>query len=75
MVAKETDSDRETESERERGWELTGFDWNLCLCIVESVRARASALVFCAMCLLFCLFQFSVWLATALESARSVSVM
>lgn len=52
MVAKETDSDRETE--RERRWELTGFDWNLCLCIVESVRARASALVFCAMCLLFC---------------------
>lgn len=75
MVAKETDSDRETE--RERRWELTGFDWNLCLCIVESVRARACE---CS-CFLrhvssfLCLFRFSVQLATALESARSVSVM
>lgn len=33
VVAKETDRDRE----RARGGELTGFGWNLCLCIVKSL--------------------------------------
>lgn len=36
----------------------------------ESVRV--SVLVFCTMCLFLCLFQFSVCVATALESVRSV---
>lgn len=73
MVAKETDRDREME--RERRWELTGFDWNLCLCIVESVRACECSCFLRHVSSFLCLFRFSVQLATALESARSVSVM
>lgn len=63
------------EKQRARERERMGIDWNLFVYCRECARACECFCFLRHVSSFLCLFQFSVLLATALESARSVSVM